>query len=80
MAGDIIISIAYGIDIQAEHDPHITAAQEALHVIEHGSCPRASILDTFPFRTLLDQLSWEYIIFTRAIQCFTCLHGFQEQG
>lgn len=53
MAGQTIIKIAYGIDVQPKNDPYIEAAEEALKAFAFGSTTRAGMFDTFPICTSL---------------------------
>lgn len=50
MAGKVILSIAYGIDIAPRGDPNVEVAEKAVGAIIAGSL-RGRIFDLFPFRT-----------------------------
>jgi hypothetical protein len=39
MAGEIIMSVAYGIDVKPKNDPYITLADAALHSLAHAAIP-----------------------------------------
>ena len=48
MAAQIIIKIAYGIDVQSQDDPYIDSAEEALEAMAFGTTARAGFFDAFP--------------------------------
>jgi hypothetical protein len=50
MAGKVILSIAYGIDVAPRGDPNVEVAEKAVGAIIAGSL-RGRIFDLFPFRT-----------------------------
>ena len=50
MAGQIILSIAYGIDVAPHGDRNVEVAEKAVGAIIAGSL-RGRIFDLFPFRT-----------------------------
>lgn len=50
MAGKVILSIAYGIDVAPRGDPNVEIAEKAVGAIIAGSL-RGRIFDLFPFRT-----------------------------
>jgi hypothetical protein len=39
MAGEIIMSVAYGIDVKPANDPYITQADAALHSLVNALIP-----------------------------------------
>jgi hypothetical protein len=39
MAGEIIMSVAYGIDVEPANDPYVTLADAALHSLGNASVP-----------------------------------------
>ncbi|KAF8960141.1 cytochrome P450 [Flammula alnicola] len=47
-AGDTIISLAYGINVQPRNDPYIMTAQEGVHPILEAAMPGAFFVDLFP--------------------------------
>lgn len=53
MAGQTIIKIAYGIDVQQKDDPYVDAAEDVLKAVAFGSTGRAGLVDTFPMLALL---------------------------
>lgn len=48
MAGETIMSIAYGIDIQQKDDPYVKAAQEGVHPLTAATVPGAFLVDMLP--------------------------------
>jgi hypothetical protein len=46
MAGQIILSVAYGIDVRPEGDPHVENAENVLRALQLGSTHEATIFDT----------------------------------
>lgn len=48
MAGETIMSIAYGIDIQQKDDPYVKAAQEGVHPLTAATVPGAFLVDMMP--------------------------------
>lgn len=51
MAGAIILSIGFGIKVEAENDPHVKTAERGLEAISVGSTAQAAMFDFFPMRT-----------------------------
>jgi hypothetical protein len=49
MAGQIILSVAYGIDVRPEGDPYVENAENVLHALEIGSAKEATLFDTIPW-------------------------------
>ncbi|GLB38676.1 putative cytochrome P450 family protein [Lyophyllum shimeji] len=48
MAGETIMSIAYGIKVQPRDDPHIAIAERAMHTLSIAGVPGAFLVDTLP--------------------------------
>ena len=46
MAGQIILSVAYGIDVRPEGDPYVENAESVLRALQLGSTHEATIFDT----------------------------------
>lgn len=46
MAGQIILSVAYGIDVRPEGDPYVADAENVLRALQLGSTYDATIFDT----------------------------------
>ena len=53
MAGQIILSVAYGIDVRPEGDPYVADAENVLHALQIGSTHDATIFDTITWRNTL---------------------------
>ncbi|PFH47987.1 hypothetical protein AMATHDRAFT_66464 [Amanita thiersii Skay4041] len=49
MAGETIISIAYGLHVLPENDPYIATAEAAVHPLVAAGVPGAFLVDSFPF-------------------------------
>jgi hypothetical protein len=49
MAGQIILSVAYGIDVRPEGDPFVEDAEKVLHALEIGSTQEAALFDMIPW-------------------------------
>jgi len=49
MAGETILSIAYGLDVLPKDDPYIAIAEEGVHSIVVAGTPGAFLVDTFPW-------------------------------
>ncbi|KAJ7633666.1 cytochrome P450 [Mycena polygramma] len=47
-AGQNILSIAYGIDVQPVDDPYVALAHETLHILSEASPPGKYVVDSFP--------------------------------
>ncbi|KAI0279444.1 cytochrome P450 [Russula aff. rugulosa BPL654] len=56
MAGQIILSVAYGIDVRPEGDPYVADAENVLRALQLGSTYDATIFDTITW--LLRMPSW----------------------
>ncbi|KAI0033060.1 cytochrome P450 [Vararia minispora EC-137] len=55
MAGQVILRIAYGIDVLAQNDPFVALAEKALHAIMLATSFSGSMFDMLPF---LKQMPW----------------------
>jgi hypothetical protein len=53
MAGQVILRIAYGIDVQQQNDPFVALAEQALHSVTLASSLGGGIFDMVPFRAYL---------------------------
>ncbi|KAF8219321.1 cytochrome P450 [Tricholoma matsutake] len=49
MAGETIISIAYGVDVLPKDDPYIATAEEGVHTLLLAAVPGAFLVDTLPW-------------------------------
>ena len=49
MAGQVILSIAYGIDVLPENDPYVAEAENVLRATEVGTTTEALLLDSIPW-------------------------------
>jgi len=49
MAGETIMSIAYGLEVQADNDPYIRTAEEGVHPLVAAGVPGAFLVDALPF-------------------------------
>ena len=49
MAGQVILSIAYGIDVLPENDPYVAEAENVLRATEIGTTTEALLLDSIPW-------------------------------
>jgi len=45
MAGQIILSVAYGIDVRPEGDPYVEDGENVLRALQLGSTQEATIFD-----------------------------------
>ncbi|KAJ6554749.1 cytochrome P450 [Mycena capillaripes] len=48
MAGEIIMAVAYGIDVLPSDDPYVTLAHKAVQTFSIGAVPGVYLVDTFP--------------------------------
>ncbi|KAF8625112.1 hypothetical protein AX15_005542 [Amanita polypyramis BW_CC] len=48
MAGETIISIAYGLDVEPENDPHIEVAEEGHSAVTVAAVPGTFLVDSLP--------------------------------
>jgi len=49
MAGETIMSVAYGLEVQQENDIYIRTAEEGVHPLTAAGVPGAFLVDTLPF-------------------------------
>jgi len=57
MAGQIILTVAYGIDVRPQEDPFVEDAENMLRAMAFGSTSEASLFDTIPWRIFYCPLS-----------------------
>ncbi|KAJ7873152.1 cytochrome P450 [Mycena leptocephala] len=55
MAGEIIMSAAYGIDVKPEGDPYVTLAEAAVHGLVTASVPGRFLVDSIPLLKYVPQ-------------------------
>ncbi|KAJ7873153.1 cytochrome P450 [Mycena leptocephala] len=55
MAGEIIMSVAYGIDVEPANDPYVTLADAALHSLGNASVPGRFLVDSIPLLKYVPQ-------------------------
>jgi cytochrome P450 len=67
MAGQVILSVAYGIDVRLEGDPFVKDAENVLHAIILGSKPEATLFDTITWCNLYHFLLLRYLLMHRAV-------------
>lgn len=48
MAGETIISIAYGLDVLPKDDPYIATAEKGVHPVVIAAVPGAFLVDVIP--------------------------------
>ena len=58
MAGQVTLSIAYGINVLPENDPYVAEAESVLRAVKIGTTKEALLLDLIPWRTYY-QLVWK---------------------
>ncbi|KAI9445988.1 cytochrome P450 [Lactarius indigo] len=56
MAGQVILSIAYGIDVLPENDPYVADAEKVLRAVAVATTKEAMLLDSIPW--LVKMPSW----------------------
>ena len=49
MAGETIMSIAYGLEVQDKNDPYIKTAEQGVHPLVAAGVPGAFLVDALPF-------------------------------
>ena len=49
MPGQVIMSVAYGIDAQAENNPYVEGAEKRMKAFAAGSTQEATLLDAIPW-------------------------------
>ena len=55
MAGETIMSIAYGLDVQPNNDPYIEIAEQGVRPTETVAVPGAFLVDVIPFLKYVPQ-------------------------
>lgn len=50
MAGSLIISVSYGLDVQPQDDPYIATAEKALHAMSMAGNAGSYLVDSLPMR------------------------------
>lgn len=50
MAGQVILAIAYGIDVRPQGDPYVALAEKALHGVSLASSMGGGLFDLVPWR------------------------------
>jgi hypothetical protein len=68
MAGQVILSVAYGVDVLPEGDPFVKDAENVLQAMEFGSTKQALMFDMIPWCMYRSLLSTEQM-FTDAVDC-----------
>ena len=48
MAGAVVLSIAYGIEVKGSDDPYITTAEHAMEAVNATMTPGAYLVDFIP--------------------------------
>lgn len=48
MVGETIISVAYGLDVQAKNDPYIIASEQGVYPLMMASVAGAFLVDSIP--------------------------------
>ncbi|KAN0130025.1 Cytochrome P450 [Lactarius tabidus] len=56
LTGQVIMSVAYGIDVLPENDPYVADSEKMLQALAIGSTPEAALLDAIPW--LIKMPSW----------------------
>ena len=59
MAGQVIMAIAYGIDVLPENDPYVEGAENMMKAFAAGSTQEAAILDAIPW-CIYCRVIWKY--------------------
>lgn len=49
MAGQVILAVAYGVEVRPEGDPFVNDAENMLHALALGTTKEASLFDTIPW-------------------------------
>jgi hypothetical protein len=49
MAGETIISIAYGLEVKPDDDPYVKTAEQGVRPLMAAAIPGAFLVDAFPF-------------------------------
>ena len=50
MAGQVILGMAYGLDVRPHGDPHVATAEKALHAVSLASSMGGELFDLVPWR------------------------------
>jgi hypothetical protein len=50
MAGEVILAVAYGIDVLPQRDPFVEDGENMLHAMAFASTNEASLFDTITWR------------------------------
>ena len=53
MLGQVVMSIAYGIDALPENDKYVEGAEKMMRALSAGSTQEAALLDVIPWCTYL---------------------------
>lgn len=61
MAGQVILAIAYGIDVRPHGDPFVDIAEKALHAVSLASSMGGGLFDLVPWRRFPSIHTWGYI-------------------
>lgn len=56
MAGNVILTVAYGIDVQPENDPYLDISEKAIQAVASSGNANAFIVDFMPWLKYLP--SW----------------------
>lgn len=56
MAGMIILSTAYGIDVQPENDPYVAISEKSLHAMACAGNFGAYLVDSLPLQVFASSL------------------------
>ena len=59
MVGQVIMSIAYGIDVLPKNDPYVEGAENMMKALFAGSTQEAAILDAIPW-CIYCRVIWKY--------------------
>ena len=57
MAGQVILSVAYGIDVRPEGDPFVEDGENMLKAMTFASTKEASLFDTITWRIFCSSFS-----------------------
>jgi hypothetical protein len=78
MAGNIILTAAYGIDVKPENDPFVKLGEKGLDILALVSRPDANLVDAIPMLRFLP--SWfPGANFKRAAKLYTeCLQAMRN--
>lgn len=62
MAGQVILLIAYGIDVRPHGDPNVEVAEKALHAVSLASSMGGGLFDLVPWRRSPSLHSWGILL------------------